>query len=1253
MSRRKRQNKQVDPEAEFEAALTPDRTASDDQESSSSGRRRGTRSRRSRSNERRPSRLRWVMFLAFGLLVFVAIAPNLIGWTSLKDTVIGWAAKDFDGQVTVDSLSLGWLQPIQMTGLRAVDASGNSLVEVESLTSSNRLYQFLTGKDLGSFAIVRPKLNLILREGGSNLEDALKRYLDQEPTTTEPTTVPKISLAISEGQVFIASHSDTNPWELGKINAQLMAGRQVALHGDLSASVARGEQFGNFSTQFSIDDGSDQIQFSNVIAQTHCDGLPLGFLAPLMERVVGPVRIHGTVGGNIAAQLKDAGAIANVKFQETHVSQLQFAAPALLGKDVVQMAAIVANGEVTHDDQGIIAQKLNVSSDIGRLTADGQLNWRQFQRLTETGQLLETSFQLDGRIDLARLANLMPETIKLVDDTRVESGTLVVQVSSRPQQGAARIVVNVDSSNLVAVRDGQRLAWQQPLRFVSTIAQRDRSWALDEVFCESDFLNLRGEATLQRGSFQVDGDLAVLMERLGQFIDVGAWRLQGKLAGQLGWQIASHDSSPQAATLLNQPLNLNGNFTITEPLVSFPGIKPWRESQVELKVVGRGSASPEGVVSLTQGTLDAVIGNERLNAQLNHPITDLLNNPKWQATCTLQGQLAKWLHHAGAVVDLSFLNTDGQAEVQTQLLLDGQQLLLSDLKYIVRNWRFDGYGMKIREPEVSGTGVMRYDLGNGQILFPDLTLVCSAVAARGDRVTLDLSKHWDVGGNVAFRADAHRVLDWYGMYSAPDSVHFFGEVEGAIQLTSNPQAIVGQIQGQVNNFIAAQQAAGTQGPWTELLREPTVKFQSVAKLSQDFNRLELEGFQADAASVKLRADGSLDDIAGVMLTDLKGTWSPDWQRVQGLLDAYTYQMVRMTGRQDQAFAIRGPLFATNPNAPWPPAELQASTQIGWQQASVFLLPVEAAEVTASLGNGVAQLDTGVVPFSDGQVRLVAGLPLHAPQWVVQIPAGTIADKVALTPQICRDWMKFVNPLLADVATAQGRVSLESSGVTIPVADFQQASGRGVVHLNQVTVGAGPTAMKMIEAVETIRMVLRPMGANEPKDRSVWIRVDEQAVPFAVQGGRVHHEGMRMTMKDLTVRTTGSVGFDQSLNMIAEIPIAEDWLRGEEWMAALKGEVIRIPITGTVSQPKIDMQGIRDLSLNLARRTAENKLGGLVTEQTDRLQNRVGSELDRLQDRAQDQLGGQLDKLKDDIKDSKAGQTLNQLRGLLTPPRRDQ
>jgi hypothetical protein len=138
--------------------------------------------------------------------------------------------------------------------------------------------------------------------------------------------------------------------------------------------------------------------------------------------------------------------------------------------------------------------------------------------------------------------------------------------------------------------------------------------------------------------------------------------------------------------------------------------------------------------------------------------------------------------------------------------------------------------------------------------------------------------------------------------------------------------------------------------------------------------------------------------------------------------------------------------------------------------------------------------------------------------------------------------------------------------------------------------------------------------------------------------------MTLQIKDVAVQTRGSVGFDQSLSLVAEIPIADDWIKGEAWMGALKGQTIKIPITGTVTKPQLDIQAVRELSMNLIQRTAANRLTGVVNEQTEKLQSKVGSELNKVQNKFE----GELNKVQSNVSEKLQGEVFRGLNNLFGP-----
>ena len=94
----------------------------------------------------------------------------------------------------------------------------------------------------------------------------------------------------------------------------------------------------------------------------------------------------------------------------------------------------------------------------------------------------------------------------------------------------------------------------------------------------------------------------------------------------------------------------------------------------------------------------------------------------------------------------------------------------------------------------------------------------------------------------------------------------------------------------------------------------------------------------------------------------------------------------------------------------------------------------------------------------------------------------------------------------------------------------------------------------------------------------------------------------MQFPELTIRTYGSVGLDQTLAITAEINAPLNRLGNIPVAAALRNRTIKIPIGGTLSKPKLD----------------ERALGRNIQDTVDRgvrdaLEGELGRQLDGLQD----------------------------------------
>jgi translocation and assembly module TamB len=91
-------------------------------------------------------------------------------------------------------------------------------------------------------------------------------------------------------------------------------------------------------------------------------------------------------------------------------------------------------------------------------------------------------------------------------------------------------------------------------------------------------------------------------------------------------------------------------------------------------------------------------------------------------------------------------------------------------------------------------------------------------------------------------------------------------------------------------------------------------------------------------------------------------------------------------------------------------------------------------------------------------------------------------------------------------------------------------------------------------------------------------------------GRVYHKGLELEFPDLTIRTYGSVGInDQSVSIMAEMPVPPKWIGNNTIGSALRNQTIRIPIGGTLSKPKIDKRELERQSQQFIGNAARNIL----------------------------------------------------------------
>jgi hypothetical protein len=195
----------------------------------------------------------------------------------------------------------------------------------------------------------------------------------------------------------------------------------------------------------------------------------------------------------------------------------------------------------------------------------------------------------------------------------------------------------------------------------------------------------------------------------------------------------------------------------------------------------------------------------------------------------------------------------------------------------------------------------------------------------------------------------------------------------------------------------------------------------------------------------------------------------------------------------------------------------------------------------------------------GDVRIASGLgPDANDQCGLYVRPGDVLDHLQLTRELCNDVLKYIAPTLSRVSRAGGTFSLHFNEFNLPLANpaAGQLSGELVIH--EVQVGGSP----LIESLAAF-LQLPPNLVVEP----------ETTIAFQLIEGRIHHSPFTFNLGLLPIRTQGSVGFDDTLDLVAEVSMPTHWTGTGPLRDALSGQSLQIPIRGTLSQPVVDQQAI--------------------------------------------------------------------------------
>jgi translocation and assembly module TamB len=935
------------------------------------------------------------------------------------------------------------------------------------------------------------------------------------------------------------------------------------------------------------------------------DTVGLTLCGPLARRFGQAIDMQGAMTADVRCVWEPTGRVA-LEARSLHVESLDVTAPDFLGADQLRMRSLDVRGHCAIDRGVWTIRGARLECDAGHLTAEGQFRWQPGSDeplwRTMLASIGSADLVLDGTLDLAALARTLPRTLRVREGAEIESGTVQFELAGQHGTGRRQFQASVETSNLAAVREGQRFAWNDPLRANVEAEEADGSWSVRRLICEAPFLTLTGAGKLDQGLLDFQCDLDRLMEELHQFVDLGELRASGVLTARLNWDTAEQGF-----------LSARGTGSIQDVQLTH-GTMRWSEPQLSATLAVECDLAGERLSRIRAARLELVSATDRLDLKLLEGVTDPSRDSVWSLACRASGEWSSWLERLRPMLPAGGWEASGPLELEitaqvSALAADVQQAVIR-----CEPFRLRGDALRIEEPAIAIEGNGRWDWGTGRGSVTQGTFQSAALAFRVSDVSLAVDDQGTrLTGDLSFRSDLARWSSSWRIPGLPEDWRFGGSAQGQLSLVQGEGLTKARWSLDVAGAELARRAdspaspgvvpASQSGPWRTIWSEPQLKCLGSGSYDAAADTVVLDRLEVSAAeAVRIAAEGTIGQPLDRCLVDVKGRATYDLAQVMERLQPLLPVRVVVTGSDTQSFWLRGPLrqaagegtVAAPGTSVLPPgnremmvpAELAGQADLRWRSADLFGIGLGPGQLSARLDTGVVHTGLVEARLSRGTLRISPRLHLVSPSPWVTVDRGQILEDVAISPAMCEQWLKYVAPLAAEATRAEGQFSLTVDQVAIPLLQPGAARAQGVLAIRSAQLGPGPLAVQLIYLAEQAKAVVqRRLPGASSLAQGAWVRIPQQETRFHLSDGRVYHDRLELQMGDMVLQTRGSVGFDQSLALVAQIPIRDEWVAGDPRLARLSGQTVEVPISGTFRSPRLDRQAMEKLSAQVIQQAA--------------------------------------------------------------------
>jgi len=476
--------------------------------------------------------LKWVLAGAIALILLAVFAvPVFVSSEKGRKIILAKINESVAGKTDFGSLSMSWWKGVKVTDLSFNDDAGGTWVSVKQIATKPHYGSLLLGSlSLGRTVVDEPRVEINLAKvAPPKAEGPGQEVRDEKKTQAVGLPVKRVALVVNNGNLKVTD-AEAETVELSQINSKLNLrppGKQT-----------------NFEVDMTVVDGAEgaKVRADGRIKPSKRDGWSLkgtsGYLSvevnDLELESLGPIfalggieiEAEGRIWGKMEGEVKD-GRIEDlngtIKGEDLAVTGEQ------LKGDRLKTSVLDVDVKLHREKEVINIEKVKVHSDWVAGEVSGVVP-TTFESLAEFVKP-DSVYSLKGSFecDLGEALSQMPRTFGVREGMRVTSGQLTGRVETTSKAGEKKIYASGNLAGLAGVVGTKTIALSEPVIAEAEITSDKAGIKFDKLDVSASFAKINCKGTDKLLEYEAEANLEKLQSELGQFINIGQYRMAGEV----------------------------------------------------------------------------------------------------------------------------------------------------------------------------------------------------------------------------------------------------------------------------------------------------------------------------------------------------------------------------------------------------------------------------------------------------------------------------------------------------------------------------------------------------------------------------------------------------------------------------------------------------------------------------------------------------------------------------------------------------